>query len=258
MTATVTYDGFDLTAGLYRVTALDPMSSPKKMTELLQLARKHGSLRVFESYESKTIMVAGYINATSSAELEGAIDTLKSFMRRESGDLEYDWDGGVRIHNCTATDVNISRDQTNISFVPYAISFECESPFAKDGVTDTWMAATAITTAILDTAITANGTMDSQPTITITVGAINPTVSDVTMTISNEANSQNLAITATFVAGDVITIDCTNYRVFKNGALIKTSGQFPYWAVGAGVLHYEDTATTRTLAVTTTSERLYL
>lgn len=257
MTTTVSFAGLDLTTGFYRVRELNPISSPNKMTELIALARKHGSIRVFESFESKTITVAGQIVASSSSELETAIDTLKSHLRRESGELQYDWESGVRIYSCTAKSFNIDRSQTNISFVPYSIVFECESPFAKDGVTDTWMAATAITTATSDTNITAGGTMDSQPTITITVTAISPGTS-VTMTVANESQSQYLDITSTFTAGDIVTIDCMNYRVFKNGALIKSSGQFPYWPVGSGVFHYEDTAASRTLAVTTTSERLYL
>lgn len=258
MTVAVSYDGFDLTTGYYRVTELNPISSPRKTTELLNLARKHGSERVSELFEAKTIVVSGYMIATTREQLEEVIDNLKVQLRRESGELQYDWRTGVRIYNCTAKQFTVDRDQTNISFVPYSIEFECESPFGKDGVTDTWMAATSITSAISDTAITANGTMDSQPIITITVGAMNPVVSPVTMTIANETLSQYLDITATFAVGDVITVDCSNYRVFKNGALIKSSGQFPYWSVGAGVFHYSDTATTRTVAVTTTSERLYL
>ena len=257
MTTTISYDGLDLTTGYYRVNDLSPMSSPNKNTELLALARKHGSVRVSELYEAKSIIVSGHIIATSAAELEGVIDDMKSHLRRESGELQYDWDSGVRIYECTAKRVTIDKNRENISFVPYQIEFECESPFAKDGVTDTWMNAAAITAAISDTNITANGTMDSQPTITITVTAITPGTS-VTMTIANESLSQYLDITSTFTAGDIVTIDCVNYRVFKNGALIKSSGQFPYWPVGAGVFHYEDTASTRTLAVTTTSERLYL
>ncbi len=258
MTSTVSFSGLDLTSGYYTVNELDPISSPSKMTELIALARKHGSVRVFESYNSKTILVSGRITATSSSELETAIDTLKAHMRRESGELQYDWESGVRIYSCTAKNVTIDRNQMNISFVPYQIEFECESPFAKDGVTDTWMAATAITTSSLNTNITAEGTMDSQPIITITVSAMDPVISDVTMTIANESNSQYLDITATFAVGDIITIDCMNYRVFINGLLVKSSGQFPYWVAGAGVLYYGDTATTRTLAVTTTSERLFL
>ncbi len=254
----VAFDSFELNSGFFRVNKCDTESSPAKITTMLQLARAHGSKRVFEKYDAKNIVVSGMIVCTTQVELQDQTDLLKNWLRRESGALRRDYSTGYREWVCTAKNVIVPIAQENISFGPYSIEFECESPFATDGVTDTWMNATAITTATSDTNITVNGTMDGQPVITITVTAINPTVSDVTMTIANTSNSQYLDITATFAAGDIVTVDCENNRVFINGILVKSSGQFPYWATGSGVLHYEDTATTRTLAVTATSERRYL
>lgn len=258
MVTAISYDGFDLNDGTYNTVDLNPMGSPSKKTTTLDLARADGSLRVFQKFASKNIILTGRIISDTKANLDLAIDALKMQMRREMGDLQYEWGNGVRIHNCTAVDVKCEKGPGDISTCPFQIVFECESPFATDGVTDTWMNAAAITTSTSDMNITINGTMDAQPIITITVTAINPTISNVTMTVANTSNSQYLDITSTFAAGDIVIIDCVNYRVFKNGVLIKASGQFPYWATGAGVLHYEDTATTRTLAVTTTSERRYL
>lgn len=254
----VSYDGFDLTSGFYRVRELNPVGSPTKNTVLLPLARTDGSLRVFQSYESKTIVVSGQIVATTRAELEGAIDTLKVQLRRESGDLQYDWGTGVRIHNCTVTNFSIDRKPENISFVPYTIVFECESPFATDGVTDTIVNNVNVTSALEYLALTIDGTYDANPVITVAITAINPSVTASQLTFGNSINSQYLTVEEIFAPGDVITIDCDNYRVFHNGVFIKATGQFPFFAVGAGVLEYSDNCVSRNITVTATAERRYL
>lgn len=258
MTVAVSFEGFDLTSGFYRVNKLNPIGSSNKSTTLLPLARADGSLRVFQSYDSKNIVVEGQIVTSSRTELEGAIDTLKAELRKEEGDLQYDWGSGVRIHRCTVTEFSIDRQPENISFVPYRIVFECESPFATDGTTDTIVNNVNVTAALAYLNLTVGGTYDANPVITVTITAINPSVTASQLTFGNTVNSQYLTVEEIFTAGDVLTIDCDNYRVFHNGVFKKATGQFPSFAVGAGVLEYSDNCTTRNITVTATAERRYL
>lgn len=258
MATAVSFEGFDLTASPYSVTTLDPVGSASKSTTLFPLARADGSVRVFQKYDSKVITVVGRIVSDSQANLESAIDDLKEQLRLESGSLQYDWAGSVRIHECTCTDFNIDRNPGNISFVPYSAQFECESPFSTDGTTDTLVNAQSITAATYDMAITVAGTYDAQPVITMTISAINPSVSDTQIIVSNAANSQFLTVEETFAAGDTLVVDCNEYRVFLNGAFVPSTGLFPSFATGAGVLSFESTATTRTVVLTATAERRYL
>jgi len=258
MATAVSFEGFDLTASPYSVVKLDPIGSPSKSTTMFPLARADGSVRTFEKYDSRIITVEGTIISDSQANMESAIDDLKEQLRLESGSLQYDWAGGVRIHECTCTDFNIDRNPGNISFVPYVAQFECESPFATDGVTDTLVSSQSITTATYDMAITVAGTYDAQPVITMTISAINPSVSDTQIIVSNAANSQFLTVEETFTAGDTLLIDCNEFRVFQNGAFVPSTGLFPSFATGAGVLSFESTSTTRTVVLTATAERRYL
>lgn len=254
----VSYDGFDLSSGEYRVADLNPMGSPAKDITMLQLARTDGSLKVFERYEASNIVVSGYIVSTDKENCDAAIDALKKQLRRESGSLEYDWGSGVRIRQCTCKELQIPRGREHISWVPYTIVFECESPFATDGNTETLVDNLAITSNVSQMPITVNGTYDAQPIVTVTFSALNPTDTDIQVTIANAANSQYLTVEETFTSSSVLVVNCAEYRAFLDGNFVRSTGQFPYFASGSGTLEYSDTATSRTLSLTATAEKRFL
>lgn len=258
MVTAISYDGFDLNNSTYRSIDLNPMGSPDKDTTMLRLARADGSLRVFQSYDSKTLTLTGRIISDTKVNLELAIDALKMQMRRESGNLQYDWGNGVRIHKCTAKKVSCDKGPGELSTAPFQIVFECESPFATDGVTDTIVNNQNISASPTNFNIAINGTYDARPVLTFSIVAINPTVTASQITIGNATNSQYLTVEDIFTAGDVLVIDCDNSRVFHNGIFIKSIGQFPYFAAGNGVLEYTDNCVTRNINLTATAERRYL
>lgn len=254
----ISYDGFDLNNSTYKTVDIDPMGSPNKSTVLLNIARADGSLRVFESYESKNIVLAGIISSDTKQNLELAIDALKLHMRRESGLLQYEWGNGVRIHKCTVKSLNIDRGQSNISFTPYSMVFECESPFATDGITDIIVNNENIAVSPKNFNVTLNGTYDARPILTFSIVAISPSVTASQITIGNAANNQYLTVEAIFAPGDTLVVDCDKYRVFHNGVFIKSLGQFPYFAAGNGVIEYTDNCASRNINLSATAERRYL
>lgn len=258
MATAISYDGFDLNNGIYNSVDLNPMGSPVKKTTTLDLARADGSLRVFQKYDSKNITLSGRIISDTKINLQLAVDALKMQMRRESGLLQYEWGNGVRIYNCTAIEVDCDAGPGDVSTCPFKIVFECESPFATDGVTDTIVNNQNITASPTNFNILNNGTYDGQPVLTFSIVAINPSITASQIIIGNASNSQYLTVEDIFTAGDVLVIDCDNFRVFHNGIFIKSTGQFPYFAAGNGVLEYTDNCVTRNINLTATLERRYL
>jgi len=258
MAVSISFDGFELNDGIYTVKNYPPLGMPNKETSTLDIGRGDGGVNVFQKFNSRTIPIQGVIVCSSSDELEQAIDALNKQMRRETGTLAIDYVGGTRMWQVIPTKVVIDRIQGQISYTPFSLEFEAPNPFATDGITDTIVNAHNTTTQQDFIAATVNGTMDALPLITITITAINPSVSPVEISIGNSTNSQYLTVERTFTAGDVLTIDCENFRVFHNGVFIKATGQFPNFAVGPISLDYSDTATTRNVSITATAERRYL
>lgn len=254
----VSFQGVDLNNDTYKALDLNPMGSPNKSTVLLPIARADGSLRVFQKYDAKTLTLIGNVKSDSKANLNLAVDYLKQLLSAASGVLQYEWAYGVRIHKCTVTDLKCDIGQENISFAPYVAVFECESPFATDGTSNALVTAQSITTAGKNFAFTIDGTYTASPIITLQISALNPVISPVQIVVANVAANQYLTIEETFKVGDVITIDCENYRVFVSGRLVRAKGQFPQFAVGGGSLQYNDNATTRTIVANVTAARKYL
>ena len=255
---TIEFDGFGLNAAPYSVSDYDPSGSPNKATKTFDIARQHGSVRVFEKYDARSIVINGRIICDSRTELETAIDNLKRQLRRQEGTLKIGYGDSFRYYVCTAVNVGIKRLRENISFAPYTLEFECESPFSTDGVTDTLLDAENVTDSTDSFGFTSNGTFDIAPTFQININSIDPDDSEVDLVLGNPATSQQLTISDTFATGDIISVDCLNQRVFKNGLLIYATGQFPEWAVGSGILEYSDTADDRDIDISMYAERRYL
>jgi hypothetical protein len=255
----ILYDGFALNQLPYKVTDYDPVGSPNKETKTYQLAREHGSKRVMERFTAGTIQITGeIIHPDGKVAFEQAVDTLKGWLRRQSGVLQIQWADGYRRWDATVKSFSLPRARQNISYAPYTITFELTNPFSTDGTTDQLVLDSNNTDAVKDFQFNVAGTMDASPQITIEVNDINPDDSEIAMSISNLATSQTLIIERVFQAGDIVSIDCENYQVFVNSVFTRARGQFPEWRIGTGVLRYEDNADDRDVTVNMTAERKYL
>lgn len=254
----ITFDGFGLNSAPYKVTEYNPSGSPSKTTKLYDLARQHGSVRVFEKFEAKSIVITGEIICSSRLELDTAIDNLKRQLRRQRGVLKIDYGDGFRQWVCTAKNVGINRQRNNISYVPFTLEFESESPFSTDGSTDTLIDNENITDGSASFGISVGGTMDAAPQFSLQINTADPDDEDIEIVIGNSATSQYLTITATIAAGSTISIDCDLQKVFLDGELLHVEGQFPEWAAGAGNVEYSDDMTDRDIDITMTAERRYL
>lgn len=254
----INFAGVDLTAGYNTVTETDAFSAPSKTAKIIELARRDGSVLVFEKFNSRTIQVSGYVKADSGLSLRGAIDQLKrlllspksSFVLTEDG-YPMTWEQ-VKMRN-----LNIARDETQVTYATWSAEFFSEQPFGTDGVSDTWFNQ-AVTAATQSIPFIVNGTYLGYPIIDITITSINPNDADTTIVFGNPATSQLLEITRTFKNGDIINVDTLNRRVFIGTQLISPDGQFPAWVPGAGTFEISDLATSRNFNVKAVAPRRYL
>lgn len=254
----MSFAGVDLSSGKFTVTETDAFSAPQKATKIIELARRDGSVQVYEKFNSRTIGVSGYIKGDSGLDLRAAMSQLKALLLSPKSSLTLIEDGYPLIWDRTKLrNVNISRDQTQVTYATFSAEFFSEQPFAVDGVSDTWFDQD-VTAATNSIPFLVSGTYPGYPIIDITVTAINPNDTETTIVFGNPATSQLLEITRLFKVGDIISIDTLNRRAFIGTELISPDGQFPAWVPGAGTFEISDLATSRTLHVKAVAPRRYL
>jgi phage-related protein len=249
----------DISTGDYIVTGTDAFSAPKKKSEIVQLARRDGSVKLYDRLEGRSILVEGTIVSDDPAALRASMDALKALLLVGERALRITEDGSYREWgSAELANINVSREAQALTYAAFSAEFYSGDPFAIDGVTDTLVNQAAHTAATGAFAITAGGTYYAAPDITITLTAISPTNSDVNIVVGNPATSQYLTLSETWAAGDVITIDTLNKKAYRNANLIDAEGQFPLWLPGSGTFEYSDTATSRTVAISATNQRKWL
>ena len=89
---------------------------------------------------------------------------------------------------------------------------------------------------------------EQYPVITITLTAVTGG-SAASIFVGNNGTGQQLTITRTWSASDVLVIDTFNRTVKVNNVEVDFGGHSPLFAPGAGTLGYVDTFTTRTFTI---------
>lgn len=256
----MSFKGFDLQADPYRVSDYGELfNGPSVDVTSYELARSDGAVDVFKRLKGRSFTLTGYIKATSAANLEAAFDQIKLAMLEQQGDLATAYAGSTRYYNALCQNIGITRNASDISQSVWSAQFWMAQPFATDNVTRNLITAlTGQTAGSLNLSAINNGTYLANPYIQITLTALEPNTSDVSITIGNPATNQNITITDQFADGDVLTIDTLNKQIFNGSTLLPGVGNFPDFLPGSGLLSYSDTATSRTIDISATYEARYL
>lgn len=254
------FRGFDLQAAPYKVTREEGLlNSPAREIISHELARSDNAVSVFRKYRPRQYTLGGNIQADTEADLELAIDRLKLQLLAQTGDMVVAWAGGYRYFNSECQNVIINRGRGDIDRCGWSAGFFMPVPFSTDNTTRDFMTDVAGWTAgSLSVGVNNIGTYLAFPFITITLTALEPNTSDVSITIGNPATSEQLTITDEFADGAILTIDTFRKQIFKGTELLAGVGQFPAWLPGAGLLEISDTGSSRTISVEATYEARYL
>lgn len=257
MARAVILDGLDLQSGAYRITDTDAFSSPVKDVNIIELARKDGAKAVFERYKSRKINLTGYIQTDTVNEADSALDTLKSFINRRGLELKIGYLDEYRVFTVNTESLQVARKNTDVSRMGFNIQSVAPNPFAVDETETTLVDESGVTSSA-NISVNAGGSYFALPLIVITINAIDPDDSPVTITIGNAIENTYMSITGTFVAGDVITLDSYNEIIYLNSAIIEGDGIFPIWSPAGGTFEYTDDATTRDIDILATYYRRWL
>lgn len=228
----------------------------KRDASRFSLARAHGVKQTGVFQREKVIELEGTIIGTSVANCDSLIDSFLQAISAEEANLDMDWNGGTRRYVCTA-DSPIITQPSSAGMATFNVQFVCSAGYGVDTASSTLLSSTVSTTATATNAVTVGGTFkDQTPVITVTLNSGTGLTSK-SFTISNPATGVGITITRTWVAADVIVIDCANLTVKVNGSLVDYSGAFPTWAPGSGNIRSVDTLTTRNISMSATLVKKY-
>lgn len=254
------FKGLDLQGAPFKVTREEGLlNAPQRDVIAHELARSDNSVAVFRRYKARTFTLAGDIIAASEADLEAAIDALKLGLLAQIGELQVAWAGGYRYFTAECLNVIINRGRGDITRCGWSAQFFMATPFSTDNITrDFFTAVTGHTARSLSIGVNNIGTYLADPFITLTLTALEPNTTPVSITVSNPATSESITVTDEFADGDVVTIDVFNKQIFRGTELLAGSGNFPEWQPGAGLLQLSDNASSGTMNIAGTYKARFL
>jgi hypothetical protein len=230
---------------------------PTKDAKIYSFSHANKSSIPFVSYPQRSISVKGVLNGSSIANLDSIIDTFKNYFLGTDKNLDIGYNGSTRRYIATAANILVDRPG-GLLYANFQVDFICSQPFGRNTATTSALSATGRTLSGYTDPHTFLGTAPYQlPLITITITAVTGGASF--LYFGNSANGQGITITdQTFIAGDVVAIDCDLKTVTKNGVAIDFIGAFPEFAPGAQTFSYSDGFTTRTFNITVAYYPMYL
>lgn len=224
------------------VYALSDQSADRTLS-LTALAR-HNSRKLASSwYQKRSIDVSVYITAPSRALADQALDTLFQNIQAEEGTLTLERSGKVR--NYTATFAKLNINEFNGGFVDLTLTFECSDSYGYDTTYTLLGNATGITVANYTSQFTqGGGALWQVPFIQLRYTAVNNGGNPGTIYVGNQTTGQQIVITRTWSANDLVQIDCLNKTVQVNGTDVSFTGAFPEFNTGLQTVYVNDNFST--------------
>lgn len=243
---TVVFNGNDLASAtgafIYYYDATD---LPKRDIKINKLARRSLSIITSSEYTDKTVRINALVCAGKRADTEKAITQLKGLLLRQNGSLEVKESGDTYVYTATMNEFNIKWDANTADC---EIVMLASTPVATSKYTSNLFNFT--TSAANDgSTFSVEGSFYAEPFITVTMTAVSGATNQ-SFSVFNAMNNQGITITGSFVNGDIIEIDCSEYAVRKNGTNIDFTGLFPTFGVGQQRVGYSDTFSSRTVTLT--------
>ena len=222
----VSFNGYVLQNASFRTRVIQHTNIPSKVIQAEARARADGLTVVNVKYSSRSIDVEGMLTAADRQSLVSTIDAMKLALNGVSGTLDIDYGTSTRRYYATVDGLDIPEDFYNINQVPYKISFFCADPFGYATISGN-LSTTGQTAMLFDTLITMSGSIDSNPTMQLTLTtAVNMSL----LTVSNENTGEAIIVSkpgGNFTNGDVVLIDSRRKLVQINGSGIDYTGRFP-------------------------------
>ncbi len=135
----IKYAGVSLTdtAGGILATVPDDMGSPPIRGTNLVIPFKHGSVAVQKYYDTRVIVLNGYVYGPNRKILWQRIDTLKQLFSVSAHNykpkkLEFIWPDGTTRYVYAEAANTLGFQGTHTTFSPFSVQFNCADPFWHD------------------------------------------------------------------------------------------------------------------------------
>lgn len=248
------FDNYDLNTIAYlEFTRRFPNNEADLDITSHELVRRSGSVLTSTRHKDKIIALEGIITAPTRTSYEETMDELKYRTSAIERPLVLIQAGSMRSY--VATKENIVEEHIERGNSRVNLAFRCSDPFGKSG--DTTEESFVITTASSSIAHTFLGTAPLMPIITVTVGSLTGGTAKY-IGIGNSSTGQQVQVTRTWTAADVVQFDLANKRVFVNAVETDYDGVFPFFYPNTTTATYADDLTTRSVTVKVQYVRQYL
>lgn len=232
-------------------------SAPSRDVLTFKTPRADGGGWNGDYFRDREIKVGGIIEKATSTLLETELDTFKQKMNKARQYFVMKVNGEVRRIIATLKnpqDMFAKREGYHITFSPFSMTFLAVEPM--------WHAVDYESVTIEDIAtlaypseIEVSGTYKAQPVIGIIVQAATAITA---LTFGNITNGDEVTITRTFIAGDVLVIDAEEKSLTVNGAEVEYDGVFPELEVGTNEFTITATGTSIEYTATVKYKPTYL
>lgn len=189
-------------------------------------------------YKKRFVTVRAEIGSSSGrAGLEASIDLLNRYTDTQEGILKVKQAGVFREY--TATRGNLVFNERKSGFASVSVQFICSTPFSYETSSTTLYTLTNKVGHTYDLACNFGGNTKQQPTITFLLNSFLGGTSK-TVTITNPATTEAIAIQRTWTAADSLVINGESKTITVNGTAVDFDGKIPQWSPGAQIVRYTD------------------
>jgi len=192
----------------------------------------------------KNVNINGVIAVSGRELLETSISDLKRIVKGVNKDLIIAVSGEQRLYR-QATIANISIMKIAGGYAEIELEFTVGDPYNYSQTNTEVLNRVNATSGNQSYPVIFAGTANQLPVFTYTVDALNPTLSQVDVTISNPTTGDYITISRAWAVADVAIIDTLNSTVTVNDEAFDFTGRFPAWEQGAGFINYTDQFTSR-------------
>lgn len=228
------------------VLATDPYTPPKRTVSSGIIARSNKSKVASAFYTERYITVRVNVVRATRALMEQSLDSLMTLLQGIEKILVLNQGANGRKYYATLSDTNIVA--AGGSYLEMDLIFECADRFGYDSAATLLLQVTNFTSSNRSDPLNFGGSAPWQaPVITLTYSVVTGGTSKA-VTIGNSNTGQQVVITRTWAAGDVIQIDSFNKTVKVNGLEVAFVGAIPEWPPGSGYWYYSDTLASRTFS----------
>lgn len=254
---TANFNGSDFASvvpGL-RIIATNPYQTPNRVLTTNPVGSANKSVTSSAYFTLKPLAVKIEIGQDNRDLLETAIDLLESILQAKEATLLLVQGGTTRQYTATLDSLSVTDVQGGWAAI--TINFKASDPYGYDAAATNFASSRTTGSSRSNTYIF-GGTAEWQaPVITITLNSLTGGTSK-NMLVGNAATGQQITITRTWTAADVVVIDSKLRKVTVNGTEVAFSGAFPEFNAGNGTLDYSDTLTTRDVTIATAYTKRYL